>query len=199
MTSLEILRKLSVLRAPEGKPFILKSGKTSQVYVDVRLTALDPHGLRQLCHDLHWMISGMRTGASLVAGVALGGCPLATGVSLMSLQESEFRDSVSGRPMYDCLPVLGALYVRTEAKDHGTGKLVEGRFEPGESVVLVEDVVTSGISSARAIGALQEAGLRVQAVVSVLDREEGGRANLEALGVPFKALVTLTELLRDGN
>lgn len=178
-TSLEILRKLSVLHAPEGKPFILKSGKESMTYVDVRLTALDPVGLEALAKDLFWQVHPFKP--TYVAGVVVGGCPLATGVSLFS------RDLLS--------EPLKALYVRAAAKDHGTGKLIEGSFRTGDSVALLEDVVTSGGSSLKAVETLRNAGLRVSAVVAVLDREEGGRAAIEGSGVPFRALFTLKELL----
>ena len=194
MNSLDHLRRLSVLHAPPGKPFVLKSGKESDIYVDVRLSALDPQALRSLSHDLYWMISGIRTGARLVAGVVLGGCPLATGISMTSLSESELVDR-DGNLVYDCLPVLSSLMVRTEPKAHGTGKLVEGSFEPGDKVVLIEDVVTTGLSSTKAIATLQEAGLIVAGAVCVLDRQEGGKEAFGALGIPFKALFTLSELL----
>lgn len=193
--ALATLRRLSVLHAPPGKPFILKSGKESMVYIDVRRTALDPRGLRLLSSDLFWSMARSYFGIpTKVAGVALGGCPLATGVSLAALTDSELRHADGGL-IHDCLTVPGTLYVRPEAKDHGTGKLIEGAFEPGERVVLVEDVVTSGGSSIKALRALKGAGLDPIGVVAVLDREEGGRAAIEAEGVYFEALVTLKELL----
>lgn len=193
--AIKILRLLSVLHAPPGKPFVLKSGKESLVYIDVRRAALDPHGLRVLSSRLFWIMSGSGHGIpSKVAGVALGGCPLATGVSLAALTASEQRGP-DGALVHDCLPVPGTLYVRPEPKAHGTGKLIEGVFEPGESVVLVEDVTTTGGSSLRALQALREAGLVPQGVVTVLDREEGARAAIEAEGVYFKTLCTLSALL----
>lgn len=184
---LRVLRELSILHAPEGKPFVLKSGKESMTYVDVRLTALNAQGLHRLSGELHREVFQVKDGAKLVAGVALGGCPLATAVSLLSYRLDEAN-------------ALNAVYVRPEAKGHGTGKLIEGGFKPGDGVVLVEDVITSGGSSLKAIAALRDAGLTVTAVVAVLDREdrdaEGklGREKIEAK-VPFRALCTLNELL----
>lgn len=195
---LKVLRELSVLHAPEGKPFILKSGKESMTYVDVRLASLDPRGLRVLAGELFWTAMRLRPGSCLAAGVALGGCPLATGVSSTSLIASELKDG--DRNVHDHLPVWDAIYVRPEAKDHGTGKLIEGRFEKGWGVVLFEDVVTSGGSTLKAIAALRDAGLEVKGVVAVLDREdrdaEGklGREKVQA-EAPFQALCTLNELL----
>lgn len=185
----EILRQLSVLHAPEGKPFILKSGKESMHYVDVRLTALDPHGLNVLSEGLFLTALSLRIDVTHAAGVALGGCPLATGVCQQSL-----RHSLGSYP--DIFPAWKTLYVRPEAKDHGTGKLIEGSFQPGAAVVLFEDVVTSGGSTLKAIATLREAGLQVRGVVAVLDREEGGGAKI-ASECPFRALTTLKELLAE--
>lgn len=196
---LKVLRELSVLHAPEGKPFILKSGKESMTYVDVRLASLDPRGLRVLAEELHWEAVRMRVGGTYFAGVALGGCPLATGASLASLTLSEKRDD-SGRYDHDHLPVWSALYVRPEAKDHGTGKLIEGQFEKGDAVVLLEDVLTTGASTLRAIQALQDSGLQVKGVVVVLDREDSGpdgilgRDKVSSIA-PIRSLCTLKELL----
>ena len=89
---------------------------------------------------------------------------------------------------------LKALYVRPEAKDHRTGKLVEGLFKDGDEVVLVEDVVTSGESSVKALRVLQAAGLKIRAVVSVLDREDGGRSIIEPI-CEFHSLTVIKELL----
>lgn len=189
----ETLRKLSVLHAPDGKPFILKSGKESMHYVDVRLAALNPAGLGVLAEELFWEAMRLRTGAQKAAGVAIGGCPLATGVSLASLALSERKDA-NGRHVHDSLPVWDAIYVRPEAKDHGTGKLIEGSFLKDDEIVLFEDVVTSGGSSLKAIDGLEAAGLKVVGVVAVLDREEGGGAKIGER-YPFRALCTLKELL----
>lgn len=192
---LNFLRKLSVLRAPPGQPFILKSGKESMFYVDVRLAALDPRGLRVLSEDLLWTALRMKTGATKAAGVALGGCPLATGVSLASLAAAELTDE-RGAVIHDTLQVWDALYVRPEPKDHGTGKQIEGYWSKGDSVILFEDVITSGGSSLKAIQVMRDHGLEVKGVVAVLDREEGGAEKIKA-ECPFVALTTLKELLSD--
>lgn len=174
MAALQILREKSVLHAPPGKPFILKSGAESMHYVDVRLTALTSFGLQVLAEALLERYREMNLGPIRVAGVALGGCPLATGLSL-----------VSG---------LDALYVRPEAKDHGTGKLIEGAFEEGDTVLLVEDVITSGGSTLKAIATLKAAQLNVIGVIGILDREAGGGEAIQK-ECPFSALVTLKQLL----
>lgn len=180
---LGLLKMTSVLRAPEGKPFVLKSGATSMTYVDVRLTAFSARGLKLLSHELarrlhsffgHGAHGHEEDRIDLVAGVVVGGCPLATGVSLQS--------------------GIDALYVRPEAKDHGSGRLIEGTFRPGQKVVLLEDVIASGGSTLAAIAALRAARLDVRGVVAVLDREQGGMGSVRQ-ECPATALFTLKELL----
>lgn len=183
---LEILREKSVLHTTPDKPFKLVSGKESLVYVDVRLTALDNVGMRVIAQVIISELVKNQIEADLVAGVVVGGCPLATSVSL-----------ISSRYFGGCHS-LNALYVRKEAKDHGTTKLIEGTFQVGDRVILLEDVVTSGGSTLGSIKTLRDAGLEVKAVIAVLDREEGGRAKIEETGVPFYALTTLKELLGEG-
>lgn len=181
---LTLIKNLSVLRAPEGQPFTLASGKKSMIYVDIRRSALNGAALWQLSTALLGKIrTALKSDARLVAGVALGGCPLATGVTIAS---THFQTETE-HP-------LQTLYVRKEAKEHGTGKLVEGLYESGDHVVLVEDVITSGGSSLKAIENLEKEGLIVDGVVAVLDREEGGRDRLTEALCPLVSLFTLKEL-----
>jgi orotate phosphoribosyltransferase len=172
---LRVLRERSVLHAPDGKPFTLKSGALSMTYVDVRLTALNYVGLCLLSRCLARKMGKMDLQPDCVAGVVVGGCPLAMGVSFQT--------------------ALDVLYVRAEAKDHGTTKLVEGTFEPGiTTTVLFEDVITSGGSTLGAIRSLRDAGIKVIGVVAVLDREQGGLGEIRK-ECPAEALYTLKELL----
>jgi orotate phosphoribosyltransferase len=193
-TTLEVLRKHSVLHAPPDKPFKLKSGAESMHYIDVRLSSLNSMGLYTICHDIMDKIRdvvttdmniGPREWEKMrprrIAGVALGGCPLATCTAMMLAP-----------PFF---PPVDALYVRPEAKDHGTGKLIEGAFDAGDKVILVEDVVTSGTSTLKALEVLRRNELNVVGVIAVLDREEGGTERISK-ECPFKALVTMKELLQ---
>ena len=91
-------------------------------------------------------------------------------------------------------PLVDAFSVRKEAKGHGTGRRVEGNFAPGDAVVVVEDVITTGGSALKAIEAIREEGGTVLGVLAVVDREEGGRATLEASGHQVVALTTSTRL-----
>jgi orotate phosphoribosyltransferase len=153
-------------------------------YLDVRKTALSPEG--------HMLLGAMLFEAvqrfdqvEAVAGVVLGGCPLASAVSMFSA----FMGTFGGpRP-------LPALYVRKEAKGHGSQSLVEGIYEDGLQVALVEDVVTTGGSSLQALQTLRTSGLIVRGVVTVVDREEGGGDAFSRVGVPFIALTTLKEVI----
>lgn len=89
---------------------------------------------------------------------------------------------------------LDAFTVRRQVKTHGTGKRIEGCFDPGNPVVVVEDVITTGASAHEAIVALESAGGRVLGVLAVVDRQEGGRAILERAGYEVEALVTVADL-----
>jgi orotate phosphoribosyltransferase len=89
---------------------------------------------------------------------------------------------------------LRAFTVRKEAKTHGTGKLVEGPFEPGDHVAIIEDVITTGGSAQRAIEAVRGAGGVIAGVLALVDREEGGREAIEAAGLPVLALVRRRDL-----
>lgn len=90
---------------------------------------------------------------------------------------------------------MRAFTVRKEAKNHGTGKLIEGPFRTGDRVVVIEDVITTGGSALRAINAIHNAGGKVLAVLSVVDREEGGREAIIAAGYPVIALTRASEII----
>jgi orotate phosphoribosyltransferase len=85
--------------------------------------------------------------------------------------------------------------VRKEAKTHGTGKLIEGPFEPNDRVVVIEDVITTGGSALKAVDALRAAGARIQGVLAVVDREEGGREAIEAAGLEVASIARVSEIL----
>ena len=109
-----------------------------------------------------------------LAGLELGGVPLATGLSLRT-----------GKP---------CLYVRKEAKAYGTCNLVEGGFQPGDRVVVIEDVITTAGQVCESVGEIRERGLVVEHVVCAIDRQQGGREKIEALGCSLNAVFTLDQL-----
>lgn len=182
-TLLELLRLLSY---KEGT-FTLASGKQSDFYIDVKQTALTPKGGALLAKVLFAALVPMIRDGSVagVAGVVLGGCSLASGVSMFSANTS--------------VP-LNALYVRKVAKDHGTKKLVESpiALTPGQRprVILLEDVITTGGSAISAISAMREAAYDVIHVHAVIDREEGGAEAIAAEGVTVGSLFKRSDFVR---
>jgi orotate phosphoribosyltransferase len=166
--------------------FTLASGKTSDFFIDCKRVVLTAEGHVLVGESMLAAIERFESGANVqpiasVAGVALGGCPLASAVSLTS--------QLRGRPR-------DALYVRKEAKDHGTRALVEGVTPEGARVALLEDVLTTGGSSRAAIDRLREAGLVVPLVVALVDRREGGVEALRAHGVDVIALFRREDFVR---
>ena len=179
------LLELLCARSFARRTVTLASGKTSDFFIDVKQTALLAEGHRMLGEALLRAIDGVAPEARAVAGVALGGCPLASAVSLMS--------GATDNP-------LDAIYVRKAVKDHGTQRRLEGgaRLEPGAPVAIVEDVVTTGGSTLRAIAQIREEGFTVAGVVAVVDRREGGAKAIAADGHRFVALYGREDFLGDG-
>lgn len=165
----------------EGR-FRLASGRESDFFIDCKRVILTAEGHRLVGEVLLDQLSGFEGYTfDAVAGVALGGCPLASAVSLTS--------ALRGTPR-------NALYVRKEPKDHGTGARIEGVVPSGAEVALLEDVLTTGGSSRSAIEALRAAGYRVSRVVSLIDRAEGAIDNLAAIGVTATALFHRRDFVR---
>ena len=168
----------------ERKKVLLASGKESDFFIDCKQTILTAEG-HALVGEL--MFEAVRTTfpqAGGVAGVELGGCPLASSVALVSHQRG-----------HD----LPAFYVRKDAKDHGTKKLVEGdkSLRPGLEIVMLEDVVTTGGSTLKAVDKLRAAGATVTGVVALVDRKEGGREAIEAAGLTLVSLATRSDFIAD--
>lgn len=168
---LELLTAHSFAR----KKVVLVSGKESDFFVDVKQTALLAEGHALVADAMIAAIARLPEAPQAVAGVELGGCPLASAVAL--------RSFARGAP-------LDAIYVRKEVKDHGSRRMLEGtsHLPPGTKVAVLEDVVTTGGSTLRAVARLREHGLAVAGVVAVVDRREGGADAIAAAGLPFVAL-----------
>jgi len=174
-------RLLSLLKALsyERRRVVLASGRESDFFIDCKQTILTAEG-HALTGALLLDLLARFPGCEAVAGVELGGCPLASAVSLTSfLRASQGQGKA-----------LPALYVRKKAKDHGTRRLVEGdkSLRPGLPVVLLEDVITTGGSSLTAVGSLREAGVEVVGIVALVDRCEGGAEAIAAAGIPLEVL-----------
>jgi orotate phosphoribosyltransferase len=171
---MDLARALKDTAYLEGD-FVLRSGKRSRYYLDKYRFETQPHLLRALGAEIAAKVREVEPEATLLAGPELGAVALAAAASLES-----------GLPF---------LIVRKEAKGYGTGKQIEGVFEPEECVCLVEDVVTSGGAAVAAVQALREAGLRVRAAVCVVDREEGGVDELARHAVRLHSVFRASEIL----
>jgi orotate phosphoribosyltransferase len=173
-----MVRKYALELAPEGKPFVLKSGATSPYYLDCRNLTLTPEGLHCIVTDLMASLRGVDFDA--VGGPCVGADPIVGGAVFMAALFPRGR-------------VKGFL-VRPEAKDHGKGGRIVGPLAPGDKCVVVEDVTTSGGSAMSAVEAVEAFGAKVVRVVAVVDRQQGGRELFEAKGIPFHPLLTVAEL-----
>ena len=143
--------------------FTLVSGKKSKYYFDSKKTTLLPEGAYLTAAEILKTLRDNEIRADAIGGMTLGADPIVCPVAALS--------QIEGAP-------LRAFIVRKEAKDHGTGRQIEGNLEPGSRVVVVDDVVTTAGSTLRAIEAVQAAGHEVVAVICLVDREEGGTEKL---------------------
>lgn len=157
--------------------FTLASGRSSHHYVNCKPVSLSGTGLALLGA---LMLEQVEAEARAVAGLTLGADPLVSAVAMMAALE--------GRE-------LNALIVRKEAKGHGTGAWLEGPLpEPGSTITVLEDVVTTGGSSLKAVQQLREAGYTVNRVVTIVDRQEGGIEAMTAAGLELRSLFLLDEV-----
>ena len=157
--------------------FTLASGLTSEHYVNCKPVALSGSGLALLGPA---MLAMVEKEASAVGGLTLGADPLVSGVAMAAAQQG--RD-------------LNALIVRKQAKGHGTGAWLEGPLpEAGALVTVLEDVVSTGGSSIQAVNQLKKAGYTVQRVVTIVDREQGGREAMDEAGLELVSLFRLNEV-----
>ena len=179
---MDLLRTKSIFHGD----FTLASGAKSNYYFDCRLTTLDPKGAWLIGQLMHSLIRREEASRKLkidaVGGLTMGADPVALAVTMFSCCAKE------GAP-------LQTFSVRKNPKAHGQTRLIEGNFKKGDTVVVVEDVVTRGDSTIAAINAVVNEGGRVAWVIVLVDRNEGGRAKIEALGYPVFALFERDELI----
>ncbi|HEY3668743.1 MAG TPA: orotate phosphoribosyltransferase [Polyangiaceae bacterium] len=174
---IDLLRELSF----ERRRVVLASGRESDFFIDCKQTILTAEG-HALTGELMFQALDELPTCDAVGGVELGGCPLASAVSLVSFQK--------GRP-------LTGFYVRKQRKDHGTAKLVEGdkSLKPGTRIALLEDVVTTGGSSLKAVETLKAVGAVVVGIIALVDRQEGGAETIRAAGLPLVTLSTRADFM----
>ncbi len=184
---LELKRRLArilIEKSYKEGDFTLASGRKSDYYFDCRVTALHPEGSWLIGTLFNKMLADVDIKG--VGGMTLGADPLVSATTVISHENN--------RP-------LAGLLVRKEAKGHGTGQYVEGlgNFEKGDKVAMVEDVVTTGGSLLKACTRVQDAGLEIVAVCTILDRQEGGREILKEHGFELLSLFTREELVALGR
>ena len=182
----DLLKSILLEKSVRTGTFILASGKVSDLYVDCRMTALDPVGAT-LVGARGWKlvkedILPRFPEVAAIGGMTMGADPISLAVGMTSALEGAEK-------------TLQVFTVRKEPKDHGRGRRIEGNFQAGDTVVVVDDVITTGGSTLKAIDAIEAEGGRVAAALVLLDREEGGRQAIEERGIPVYPLYTRTSLL----
>src|SRR5512136_79097 len=181
MTERETLKEIILKLSYEKRLVTLASGRQSDFYFDGKQTTLHATGgflVGKLFYEAIKDVAGVQG----VGGITLGADPIATATSIAAC--------LAGTPMH-------AFIIRKEPKGHGTGQWLEGRknLPPGSKVVIVEDVVTTGGSSMKAVRRAEEEGLQVLGIVTLVDREEGGRESIEKEGYWLRSIFTKTELV----
>jgi len=158
--------------------FTLASGKKASYYLDGKQITLDPEGARLVAEGLLDLLAAAGPLPDAIGGMSIGADPITAAVVVMS--------AVRGTPL------LGFM-VRKEPKGHGTQQYIEGPVLPGQSVAIVEDVVTTGGSSLLAIERAEAFGLKVVRVLAIVDRMEGGSQQFARRGYPFASLLSIRD------
>jgi orotate phosphoribosyltransferase len=172
-----VAKALKDCKAIRFGDFTLASGKKSRYYIDIKKASTNPKILKLIAIEIKNEIVKKSISGTYIGCVALGGVPIAVAVSLET-----------GLPL---------VIVRKEKKDYGTKGQIIGDPKPGSSVILVEDVTTTGGSVLKAIEILKEEGLEVHYVLVVVDREEGASGNLKKNGVELIPLARINDLLEE--
>jgi orotate phosphoribosyltransferase len=180
MTEKERLLKILKTLSYEEGDFTLTSGKKSTFYIDAKETTLNPEGLYLVGAIMHRMVREIPE-IDAVGGVSIGGDPLVCATLLSAFQAKD--------------PLLGFL-IRKEPKGHGTNLWIEGgkNLRKGMNVMILEDVVTTGGSSLKAIDVTRKDGYRVKGIVALLDRLDGGKEAIESKGYIFSSIFNLKDL-----
>ncbi len=173
------LLQLIEQRALQRGTFTLASGRTASFYLDAKQVVLDARGAMLVGRAILERLQALGPLPDAIGGMSIGADPITAAAVTMA--------GVAGLP-------LKGFMVRKEPKGHGMKRYVEGPVEPGQRVVIVEDVTTTGGSSLLAIDRAIEFGLKVERVVTVIDRLAGAAAAFAARGIPLEPLVTIRDL-----
>ena len=163
----------------EDPPFTLASGKKSNYYFNCKPTTLDPEGMNLIGEIIFDMLKD--TDITAAGGLTLGADPIANALSVISYQK--------GKP-------IKSFIVRKDIKAHGTKSAIEGSVGTGEKVAIIDDVITTGGSTIAAIEQARLTGLIVEMVITLIDREEGGRENILQYVDNIKSIFTRTEIMK---
>jgi orotate phosphoribosyltransferase len=181
MADLDRLITLLARDSARHGQFTLSSGRTSSLYIDARLTTMSPEGLSLIGPLAIAAITDAGWNPDSVGGLTLGADPIAYAIAYASAR--------SERP-------IRAFTVRKEPKGHGAGRQIEGPFSPDDTVVVIEDVITTGGSALRAAEVVRKAGATIAGVFALIDRQEGGREAIEGKGYAVRSLVTASEIVK---
>ena len=162
----------------ENPPFTLASGRKSNFYFNCKPTTLDPEGMNLIGAIIFDMLKD--TDVTAAGGLTLGADPIANALAVISYQK--------GKP-------IKSFIVRKDVKDHGTKSAIEGNVGPGEKIAIIDDVITTGGSTITAIEQARKAGLNVERVITLIDREEGGRENILKYADKISSILTRTEVM----
>lgn len=163
----------------ENPPFTLASGKQSNYYFNCKPTTLDPEGMNLIGAIIFDMLKD--TGITAAGGLTLGADPIANALAVISYQK--------GKP-------IKSFIVRKDVKDHGTKSAIEGSVSTGDKIAIIDDVITTGGSTITAIEQARKAGLNIEMVITLIDREEGGRENILKHVDHIKSILTRTEIMK---
>ncbi len=176
----EALKSIILKNSIKFGDFILASGRKSSYYIDARLTTLDPAGAHLIGSLIFSRIKALGLEPDAIGGLTMGADPIALAVAMKSEE--------AGEP-------IQAIVVRKEVKGHGRKRRIEGNFKPGDDIVVVEDVGSTGSSAVEAVKAIREEGGVVIHVFIVVDRMMGAMEALENAGVSAEAIFRIDELL----